>query len=431
MLSIPQLKIFDTSHVRMKKKYSLSALDQLPRTPGVYYYYDHQGRLLYIGKATSLKTRVNSYWQRPLDDRLQKMVASVKSISIQQTDSALEALILEANEINRHQPPYNIRGKDSKTFAQIALTKEDYPRFLIIRPTQEVKQPIERTFGPYVSALSARRALKSLREIFRFECKGIPHSGRPCLYRELGFCPGICTGELSPSEYRKIIRRVVQFLEGKKQRIIQTTEKLMRAAAKRHAYEQAARYRDELFALTHIRDTAYMTDDATGLLESALPARLEAYDISNTGSQAAVGSMVVLEHGRPNPAEYRLFKIRSVAGQNDVAMIREILTRRFRHTAWPEPGLILVDGGKAQLQVAEAALRTAGLDVPAAGVIKGPRRKLAKLVLGERAERWLRDSRLTTQMLEPIARLARDEAHRFAINFHRKTRAKEFRSRLY
>jgi len=413
---------------QMKQIFSVTEIDQLPRTPGVYYYHDRNKKLMYVGKATSLRSRVGSYWQRPLDDRLQQMVRKIVTIKIHPTDSALEALILEANEIQRYQPPYNIRGKDSKTFAQIALTDEPYPRFLIVRPTQKLTAPVARTFGPYVSALSARRALKSLKEIFKFYCKGTPGSGRPCLYRELGFCPGICTGEISPQEYRKIIRRVTQFLEGKKARIIKTTERLMKEASKRQDFEQAARYRDELFALTHIRDTAFMTDDATSLIESAMPARLEAYDISNIGKHDAVGSMIVLEYGRPNPAEYRMFKIRSVTNQNDLAMLREVLTRRLRHDQWPEPEFILVDGGKTQLQVAERTLKRFELEIPIAGVVKGPQRKLAKLILSDSSRSWLKEKRLTTQVFAPIVRLARDEAHRFAINYHRKLRSRSLRA---
>ncbi|MCA9388772.1 UvrB/UvrC motif-containing protein [Candidatus Berkelbacteria bacterium] len=407
----------------MKKTFKVSAIPDLPRVPGVYYYYDSSNNLLYIGKATSLKSRVSSYWQRPADNRIASMVTKIATIKIKVTDSALEALILEANEINRLQPPFNVRGKDSKTFAQIALTKEDFPRFIIVRPTQKTKFKIDRTFGPYVSAFAARRALKSLREIFKFNCRGKAGSGRSCLYRELGFCPGVCTGDITPSEYKKIINRVVQFLEGKKDRIIKTTKKLMTEAAKRKDYEKAAAYRDELFALTHIRDTAFMTDDATSLVESSLPARLEAYDISNLGNHAAVGSMIVLEHGRSNPAEYRMFKIRSVRKQNDIGMLREVLTRRLRHKEWPMPEFIFVDGGITQRQIAERVLKRFKLDIPVAGVSKGPKRKLAKIVASEKARKWLNDRRLTNQLMEPIARLARDEAHRFAINYHRKLRA--------
>ncbi|MGI6103400.1 MAG: UvrB/UvrC motif-containing protein [Patescibacteria group bacterium] len=402
--------------------------NRLPREPGVYYYQDSTGTTLYVGKATSLRDRVGSYWSRPLDARLTEMLPKIARIRYQTTDTALEALILEANEIQRLNPPVNIRGKDNKTFAQIALTREDFPRLLIARPTQKLDVPIDRTFGPYVSAIAARQALKTLGSIFKFNCKGKPLSGRPCFYYHLGSCPGVCVGKITPEEYRKQIRKVVQFLEGKKARVIATTRRQMEEAARAERFEQAARLRNELFALTHIRDTAFMTDDSTEFLSQAFPPRLEAYDISNIGATAAVASMVVLEYGRPNPNEYKQFRIRSTPGQNDVAMIREVVTRRLNHPEWGTPDLILIDGGLAQVNAARVAAKRAGQpNLPIAGVVKGPQRKLARLVLTDAARDWLNNHRLTTQLFEPVARLARDEAHRFAIKYHRKVRNK----RLY
>ncbi|MBI2590241.1 UvrB/UvrC motif-containing protein [Candidatus Berkelbacteria bacterium] len=408
----------------MKRTYKTTQLEQLPRNPGVYYYHDREENILYIGKATSLRARIRSYWQRPLDRRLSQMLPQIASIKIQTTDTALEALILEANQIGKHRPKFNVRGKDNKTFAQIALTSELYPRLLISRPTQKLSAPINRTFGPYVSSQSAQKALKTLRSIFKFECRGKVNSGRPCLYYHLKLCPGICVGQITPRAHRKIIRRVVQFLEGKKTRLINTLQRAMIYASKTRRYEDAARLRDELFALTHIRDTAFMTDDATSLLETSLPARLEAYDISNLGREHGVGSLIVLEHGRPNPSEYRRFQIKHVREQNDLAMLRELLMRRFKHFDWTLPDLILVDGGQSQLKIAESVVRKFGLNIPVASIIKGPSRKLARLVFSEQARALLNRERLTTQLFEPITRLARDEAHRFAIQYHRKLRAR-------
>ncbi|MBI4022968.1 UvrB/UvrC motif-containing protein [Candidatus Berkelbacteria bacterium] len=420
----------------MKRAYQPTELASLPRQPGVYYFIDREGSILYIGKATSLRIRVSSYWTRPLDARLARMLPAITAIKVQTTETALEALILEANEIQRLNPPVNVRGKDNKTFAQIALTREDYPRLLIVRPTQKLTVPIDRTFGPYVSAVAARQALKTLRGIFKFSCgalpkrsakggKGTPHSGRPCLYYQLGLCPGVCIGTVSPTAYRVQLRKVIRFLEGKKQRVIATTRRQMERASQQANYEAAARYRDELFALTHIRDTAFMTDDSTEFLAGSLPARIEAYDISNLGAQAAVASLVVLDHGRPNPAEYKQFRIRTVSTQNDVAMLREVITRRLKHFSdWGRPDFLLIDGGLAQLRAVERVLKLADQSIPVASVVKGPQRKLARLVLGDTAREWLKAQRLTTQIFEPVVRLARDEAHRFAIKYHRALRAR-------
>ena len=410
----------------MQTIYEVTNVKKLPAVPGVYYFRDRNKKILYVGKATSLVSRVSSYWQRPLDPRLQLMLPQISSIAIQPTETALEALILEANEITRIMPEFNVRGKDSKTFAQIAVTKEQFPKILIIRPTQKVSHPIDKTFGPYTSALAARRALKTLRGIFKFYCTGKPHSSRPCLYRSLGECPGVCTGEISVANYRSKIQKVIDFLEGKKRKIISDTQKAMRKAAREKHYELAGELRDELFALTHIRDTAFMSDDVTEFLTTSLPARLEAYDISNIGEHAAVGSMVVLEHGRPNPSEYRKFKIKLVDTQNDVAMIKEVLTRRLGHSEWSMPEFVLIDGGKQQLAAAESVLKRSKLTIPLAGVVKGPTRKLARLVLSNQAKTWMNQRQLTTQLFEPVIRLARDEAHRFAITYHRNVRGREF-----
>jgi excinuclease ABC subunit C len=408
----------------MKHVFLPTELAKLPVDSGVYYFRDAEGHILYVGKATSLINRVRSYWQRPLDARLQLMIPLIKSIAIQTTETALEALILEANEITRLSPKFNVRGKDDKTFAQIAITKEEFPKVLIIRPTQKVSQPIDKTFGPYTSGLAARRAVKALRGLFHFYCTGKPHSGRACLYRSLGECPGVCTGDITASEYRARIQKIIDFLEGKKKQIIRNTKKAMEQASKAQRYEDATELRNELFALTHIRDTAFMTDDVTEFLATSLPNRLEAYDISNIGERAAVGSMVVLEQGRPNTSEYRKFKIQKVQQQSDTAMLREVLSRRFTHQDWPMPDFILIDGGLQQLHIAERVLKQAQLAIPAAGIVKGPTRKLARLVLSAAARDWLNQRQLTTHLFEPVVRLARDEAHRFAITYHRKLRDK-------
>ncbi|MBI4185814.1 UvrB/UvrC motif-containing protein [Candidatus Berkelbacteria bacterium] len=380
--------------------------------------------ILYVGKATSLRARVGSYWLRPLDERLSRMLPMITTIRIQTTDSALEALILEANEITRLNPPVNQRGKDGKTFSQIVLTRERYPTFLIHRPTQQLTVPIDRSFGPYVSGYAARQALAVLQRIFQVQCRGTPNSGRPCLYFQIGRCPGICLGRISPTQYRRRINSVVQFLEGKKHRIIQNTRRSMSVAARHQDYETAAQLRDQLFGLEHIHDTAFMTDDATEFLVQSLPARLEAYDISNLGRTAAVASMAVLEFGRPNPSQYRRFKIRTVPTQNDVAMIREVIQRRLHHPEWPNPDFLLIDGGLAQQQAAQQVLNKEKKTIPVSGVVKGPDRKGARLVPSPLARQWLADHRLTTQLFEPVVRLARDEAHRFAIRYHRHVRSK-------
>lgn len=407
----------------MKTIYQLNQLKDLPNQPGIYKFISAEGNLLYIGKATSLRARVNSYFVRPLDDRLSQMIALAKTIRITPTETAIEALILEANSIRRYKPKYNVLGKDDRSFVEIAISDEDFPKVVIIRPTQQLKFKVKRTFGPYVSSFQARQALKIIAKIFKFHCKGKAFSGRPCLYRHIGICPGLCTGEITKKEYNQTIKKIIAFLEGKKSRIITSTRQAMERAAKKQDFEAAARLRNELFALTHIKDTALQFREPLSFLEGSFPKRLECYDISNLGDDWAVASMVVLKNGQIDTNEYRRFKIRSI-GQNDPAMIREVLERRLKNSDWELPDFILVDGGKTQVSGALKALKAAKQDIPLAGVIKGPNRKEARLHLTDQAMHWLNSRRLTTRLFEPVARLARDEAHRFAIAYHRKLKRK-------
>lgn len=407
----------------MKSTFKISKLKDLPNQPGVYRFISKDGGILYIGKATSLRARVNSYFMRPLDDRLQKMVSLAHTVKITPTDSALEALILEANLIKKHLPKYNVKEKDDRSFVEIAISDEDFPQIRVIRPTQNINFKIKKTFGPYVSAMQARQALKIISKIFKFYCKGKPFSGRPCLYYQIGICPGVCVGKINKKQYNQTIKKVIAFLEGKKSRIIARAKVAMEKAAKEQDFETAARLRDELFALKHIKDTALRFNESSSLLEHSYPKRLEAYDISNLGSDWAVASMVVVKNGVADNSEYRKFKIK-LKGQNDPAMVKEVLERRLARTDWETPDFILVDGGKTQVGAAQRALKNAKMDIPLAGVIKGADRKEARLQLTDSAQKWLQSNRLTTKLFEPIARLARDEAHRFAINYHRKLKRK-------
>lgn len=401
-------------------------LTKLPVKPGVYRYFDATNNLLYIGKAISLKRRVGSYFQkRQIDPRIEDLVAKITHIEWTETGSVIEALILEANEINTKQPPYNVRQKDDKTFATIVITKEKFPRVMVTRPsTQKVKTPLEHVFGPYTSADQARLALQIIRKIFPFRanCKVGERPGRGCLDYQLGLCPGSCADALTQIEYKKILRRVILFLEGKKQLIVRNLTREMKNAAKVNDFEQAARLRNQLFALDHIRDVALLRkEDLTPAIgiSDRLPNRIEAYDISNTGAGYAVGSMVVISHGKKEVNQYRKFQIKTIVGQNDIAMMREILTRRFQHVEWPLPQLVIIDGGEAHFRMAKRTLARLKINVSIIAAAKGPERKKLDLY---GADSSMREN---SELIDAI-RLARDEAHRFAITYHRTHRDKGF-----
>jgi excinuclease ABC subunit C len=318
----------------------------------------------------------------------------------------------------------NVLQRDDKSFLYLIVTNEAYPKPLLLRErdfrSSSKEKKFLRVFGPYTSAKALRTALDLSRKIFPWStCE--PHSLRPCFSRQLGRCPGVCTGEISQKEYKKIIRRFVLFFEGKTGKAAALIQREMKKTAKELRYEDAGRLKRQLFALQHIQDVALIERDR-GVREA--PPRLEGYDISHISGAYAVGSMVVFTGGQPNPSLYRRFRIKTVKGVNDVAMLQEVLRRRFRHGEdksgpWFHlPDLLLVDGGLGQVKIAEEVLQEIQLNIPVVGMAKGYDRKQDRLVLGrETAHAWDRE------FLKPILQHLRDEAHRFAVNYHRFLRA--------
>jgi excinuclease ABC subunit C len=450
----------------MEKSILQPKIAQLPNNPGVYFFYGSKGALLYIGKATNLRSRVSSYFrgEHNRGQWISKMISLVEDISVQETDSVLEALILESNLIKKHQPKYNTDEKDDKSFAYFVITKEEYPRVLIVRKTdldkadanlrmysnqriktkkiQNTKYDIQYThvFGPYTSKYQMQVALKIIRRIFPFHALK-QKSEKGCLDFQLGMCPGPYDGAITKEDYKKNIRGIRMILEGKKKSLVKTLEKEMQAAAKAQDFEKAAELRNRIFALQHIRDIALMTrefGDKSSVIgnQSSNAMRVEAYDISNIGGQNSVGSMVVFKNGKPNKSQYRKFKIKTIVGSDDVGSMREVLLRRFKND-WPMPELVLLDGGAGHLNMAEKLLHEElGLAVNIVAVAKGPTRKKLDIRISMHNTRYkiqdtsVKDSENnnndTNEILqnELLIKLIMDEAHRFAITFHRKLRRK-------
>lgn len=402
---------------------------KLPDTPGVYIMKDNAEKILYVGKAGNLRRRVSSYFERPHDIRIETLVSKIAKIDHQKTDTALEALILEAELIRKYTPPFNVREKDDKSFLYFGITKEKFPRVLLVRKSDGFSGE---TYGPFTSASSAREALKILRKIFPWSTHDPDRIGtyaRPCFDYEIGLCPGTCIGAISREDYIKNIDRLKLFFQGKKKVVLRSIEKEMASAALRLDFEKAAKLRHQIFALRHIRDSALISDAEVARMPSAgelsknnegEPYRIEGYDISNISGTSAVGSMVVFENGEPNKNEYRKFKIRTVFKPNDVGMLTEVLERRFKHGAspgvspsrgWRLPNLILIDGGIAQANAAKKVLMRAGLKIPILGIAKGPERKRND-ILGAIPKG------VTKETLVKV----RNEAHRFAIGYHKTLR---------
>ena len=407
---------------------------ELPQSPGVYYMKDAKGDVLYVGKAINLARRVAQYWERPHGAHIEAMVPSIVSVDFRTTPSAIEALILEANEIQRLDPPVNVIGKDNASFLHLVITNEPYPRPLLIRGYELKATPRKKfkyVFGPYTSSASLRAVLEYTRKLFHWsDC--VPGQKRPCFYYHIKLCPGVCVGKISRRDYSRIIRRLVMFFEGKTGALLRQTEREMKKAAKEERFEEAARLRNLMFSLTHINDIAVIKRDydETPQKEEIINVfgRVEAYDISNTSGLEAVGSNVVFFEGLPKKTLYKKFKIKTVKGPDDTAMRKEMLRRRFAHARvgeegeWKLPDLIVIDGGKGQVNVAMEVLREKGLKIPLVGLAKGFDRKQDVIVYGERTPELERIAKRYKQILQH----ARDEAHRFAVSYHRYRRGKGF-----
>lgn len=318
-----------------------------PVKPGVYIFKNAAGRVLYVGKAASIKSRVKSYFDaRHLDPRMAQMMAEASDIQYRVTDSVVEALILEANLIKKLAPKYNIKAKDDKTFLYIWISREKYPGVYFAREREldKIAEKNPKVFGPYPSASSIRAAMDILRKIMPFRtCKIMPK--KSCLYHHLDLCPAPCEGKMHEREYKKTISRLQEFLQGKKARIIASLKCEMQTASKNREFEKAAQVRDQIRALTHIKDVSVIKQDNP----PAFYRRIEGYDVSGISGVFATGSMVVFIDGSPEKSEYRKFKIKTVRGANDIAMLKEVVSRRLKHTEWSLPDLIIVDGGRAQV----------------------------------------------------------------------------------
>ncbi|MBU2566234.1 excinuclease ABC subunit UvrC [Patescibacteria group bacterium] len=408
--------------------------NELPDCPGVYLMKNAKSDIIYVGKATSLKRRVGSYFQRPGDRKTEQLVSNIKSIDYIEQPTAIEALFLEANLIKKYKPFYNIKEKDDKSYSYLVITNEDYPRPYVLRATDiddSASKKYKAVYGPFTSSRAVRNALDIIRKAIPWSTCA-PGQKRPCFYASLGQCPGVCTEAISKVEYNKIIRDLMAFFDGKRSELISRYNREMKAAAKNQKYEKAASLRNRLYALEHVRDVSVLAKDDVKITDEQRGAggifgRVEGYDISNISGTSSVGSMVVFRHGAPEKAKYRKFRIRTVLGPDDTKSLKEVLKRRFKHKdrGWEWPDLILIDGGKGQVSAAMDVIQSLNTSrvIPIIGIAKGPDRKKDELVIPPAF------AGLTPQLNKhkDILVQVRDESHRFAINYHRKVRSESLR----
>jgi excinuclease ABC subunit C len=425
------------------------AVKNFPDSPGVYLMKDNGGEVIYVGKAVSLKKRVLSYLLKDQASiKTQGMLGFAARIEYIPTASEYDALILESNLIKRYRPRFNIALKDDKSFPYIKITKEEFPRVFIGRRKKgeegfdslteprinfrriSVPRPESRGvdyFGPYTSAKLLRKAVEILRKSFPFcSCRRFPK--RPCLNYDLKLCPGPCQGKISRKKYQEIIRDLENFLMKKDAELIDELSSRMRERVRQEKFEEAAKLRDQLEALSLLIslkkfDSRKFLDVDTdfkrlGMLRE--PQRIEAFDISNISGNQAVGSMVSFYHGKADKNNYRRFRIRTVSGVDDYAMIQEVVGRRYGRLLAERqkfPDLILIDGGAGHLSAAVEVLHRLKLKVPIIAIAKNE--ELIYTVNHKNPIRLSRDS-AALQLVQRV----RDEAHRFALKYHRFLRHK-------
>ncbi len=398
---------------------------KLPEAPGVYFFLNRQKKILYIGKATSLRDRTKSYFASDLQvtrgDLIVKMVEEAVSIEYKETASVLEALLLEADLIKKFKPEFNTKEKDDKSFLCVVLTKEDFPQVLTLRKKDLAEY--RSVYGPYTNSLQLREALKIIRKIFPYRdakchvCGSARNKNcKPCFNRQIGLCPGACTGEISKKEYAKTVRHLETFFSGRIDKLVKDLEKEMKVLAKVKRFEEASVVKNKIYALTHIQDVALIKDDSLRADEGKEVFRIESYDIAHMGGKNMVGVMTVVCDRMLDKSAYRKFKIQGFQNANDPGALREVLSRRLNHPEWPLPSLIVVDGGQAQINVMEEVLASKDLTIPVVSVVKDERHQ-PKDILGnqELAMRHRKDILLSNS-----------EAHRFAIGYHKKLRRKNF-----
>ncbi|MBQ3306449.1 UvrB/UvrC motif-containing protein [Candidatus Saccharibacteria bacterium] len=409
-------------------------LKTLPSSPGVYFHKNKDGEIIYVGKAAVLKNRVRQYFQNTeKDPKTEALVREIADTDWLKVDTEMDALFLESEMIKRYKPKWNILLRDDKTVSYVRIDmKSEIPYVSMTRQPLDDKATY---IGPFYAKNTVEKALRILRRVFPYYDH--PYTGKKTLNTDLDLTPGLEIGKSTPEDYKKDLRKLIRYLEGDRQKLIRELEKQMKTAAKAGEYEEAAKLRDQVFGLKGLRkkivfsDKEFLdisSDEALKELKMLLkiqhsPKRIEGYDISHNQGTDVVGSMVVFVNGVSDRSEYRKFKLKSQKN-DDPASIYEVLTRRFKHKDWEMPDVILLDGGRPQFSAAKAALKALGLDIPVIARDKsGDHSRNAGVTLivdQEAAPLVLRDG---SHLAKLIARVD-EEAHRFAITYHRLLRRK-------
>lgn len=426
-------------------------IKSLPESPGVYLMKDSSSGIIYAGKAKNLRKRVSSYFRSSAGFPIKTvaLVSSIREIEYITTGTEKEALILENQLIKKFHPKYNILMRDDKTYPHLRLdVGSDFPRLEVVRKRGADREGRgkARYFGPYPDVKALKKTLKLIGGIFPLvRCgerafRSMAKSGNPerCLDYQMGRCLAPCAGNISRKEYGRFVRDIILFLSGEKEQLLKKLEREMKRCSKKLDFERAGRLRDRVKAINSITQKVSMRRTSLEKLSlikkenelvelkkalglKRLPARIECFDISNISGKEAVGSMAFFRDARPEKSGYRKFRIKTVHSIDDVKMMKEIVRRRYTRVikeGLPAPDLIIVDGGRGHVNGAAAVLDELNLKrVPIIGLAKAEE---LIYIPGKPKPVCLDRSSAALYLLERI----RDEAHRFALNYHRKLRSR-------
>ena len=421
---------------------------QFPSGPGVYLMKDEQGRVIYVGKAKNLRNRAGHYFKKAAaeDKRTADLIKAIADIDFLEAPTEVDALLLEARLIKDVQPRFNVVLKDDKSFPYLQIRlREEFPR---IEFTRSPRSRGVKLYGPFTSARSLRAVIQVLQRIFQFRtCSLDIHENdprwrwfRPCILHNIHQCTAPCNFRVTKDEYRRQIRSLRLVLEGKKDRLLRELEQQMQEASGAMQFEKAARLRDEMAALQKlalrgdvdkdVQPEVFRIDPKKGLSGlrkilglSKTPRTIEGVDVAHLGGDEMVASLVSFIDGLPFKAGYRRYRIQTVQGVDDFASIREVVTRRFKRLAQEEqvfPDILLIDGGKGQLNAALDAFRILGIEPPV--LLSLAKREEEVFRPGESAPLLLSRHSAALRLLQAV----RDEAHRFAQHYHHILRKKKY-----
>ncbi len=394
-----------------------------PDSAGVYLLRDSSGEVLYVGKANSLKKRLFSYLAKDLNAKTAALMSKAAGLELRLSANEAMALLLEAGLIHNLKPRYNISLKDDKSFPWVKISGEEFPAIYI---TRKKNGAAGRYLGPYTNVKLLKNALKIIRHSFGYRsCRRLPKQS--CIYYRINLCPAPCIGKISPKEYKILIARIIFVLEGKTDLLIRKLNKSMRDKSKAYDFEAAARIRDQIIVVSEMpaplgrfRRQGELEDLKNRLGLENLPKRIEGFDISNISGKQSVGAMASFQNGVADKNNYRRFRVKSFAGINDYKMLAEVVARRYSRLVREKkalPDLLLIDGGRGQLEAAASELRRLNLAIPLVSIAKEKENIYSSRKSGVLS--FPKDCPAIN-----LIRRIRDEAHRFALGYHHVLREK-------